>query len=101
MALAWTPDKTLAKLVHQIHGCAVCTASASMAAQRLVGRTRAEIGAMAAAFAARLGKTGFEEAWGDFQAFNGIERFPARIHCATLVWEAIQRALEKAPGAHS
>lgn len=99
VALAWTPDNTLARLVHQVHGCAVSTAAASMAAQRLVGRTRAEITAMAAAFAARLGKTGFEEAWGDFQAFNGIERYPARIRCATLVWEALERALEKAPGA--
>lgn len=99
VALAWTPEHTVAELVHQVHGCAVCTASASMASQRLVGRTRAEIAAMATAFAARLGKTGFEDAWGDFQAFNGIERFPARIRCATLVWEAIERALEKAPGA--
>ena len=64
-------------------------------AQRLEGRTRDEIKAMAAAYAARLGKTGFEEAWGDFQAFNGIERFPARIHCASLIWRAVEQALAR------
>mgnify|MGYP003603806076 CR=1 FL=1 len=95
VALKWTPEGTLAGLVHDVHGCAVSVAAASMVAQRLEGRTRDEIKAMAAAFAARLGKTGFEEAWGDFQAFNGIERFPARIHCASLIWRAVEQALAR------
>lgn len=93
--LAWTPDGTLARLVHELRGCAVSAAAASMAARRLEGKTRAEIAAMAAAFADRIGRTGFEEEWGDFQAFNGIERFPARIHCARLVWRAVEQALAK------
>jgi NifU-like protein involved in Fe-S cluster formation len=66
-----------------------------MVARRLEGKTRAEIATLAAAFEARLGRTGFEDAWGDFQAFNGIEWFPARIHCAGLVWKAVAQALEK------
>lgn len=93
LKLKWTPDGGLEQLVHEIHGCAVCTASASMAARRLEGKNRAEMASMAAAFAARLGSTGFEEEWGDFQAFNGIEKFPARIACAQLVWRALEQAL--------
>lgn len=96
--LTWTPEGTLDQLTYEVHGCAVSLAAASMVAQRLAGRTRPEIAAMATAFAARLGRTGFEEAWGDFQAFNGIERFPARIHCATLVWKAVEQALAKGGG---
>jgi nitrogen fixation NifU-like protein len=91
--LAWTPEGTLARLVHEVHGCAVSLAAASMTARRLEGRTRAEITTMAAAFRSRLGRAGFEEAWGDFQAFNGIERFPARVACAALVWRAVESAL--------
>lgn len=91
--LDWTPEGGLERMVHELHGCAVSAAAASMAARRLEGKTRAEIATMAAAFAARIGKTGFEEAWGDFQAFNGIERYPARIHCAKLVWKAVEAAL--------
>jgi nitrogen fixation protein NifU and related proteins len=91
--LAWTPDGTLETLVHELRGCAVSVAAASMASRRLEGKTRAEMATMAAAFAARIGGAGFEEAWGDFQAFNGIERYPARIHCAKLVWQAVERAL--------
>ena len=97
--LHWTPDGTLGRLTHELHGCAVSAAAASMAAKRLEGKTLAEIGTMAQAFAARLGRAGFEDAWGDFQAFNGIEKYPARIHCAALVWRAVERALAKSrPG---
>ena len=98
VALSWTPEGTLEKLVHELRGCAVSAASASMAARRLEGKTRAEIETMASAFAARLGSAGFEEEWGDFQAFNGIEQYPARIHCARLVWRAVEQALAKTRG---
>ena len=98
LKLDWTPGGGLARLTHETHGCAVCTASASMTAQRLEGKTCPEIAAMAAAFVARLGQTGFEEAWGDFRAFNGIEKYPARISCARLVWQALERALARKKG---
>jgi nitrogen fixation protein NifU and related proteins len=98
VTLAWTPGGCLERMTHEVHGCAVSLAAASMVAQRLEGKTRAEIETMAAAFTARLGRAGFEEAWGDFQAFNGIERFPARIRCAMLVWRAVEQALAKEKG---
>lgn len=91
--LVWTPGGGLERLVYEIHGCAVSTAAASMAARRLEGKTPDEIAATAAAFAVRLGRSGFEEEWGDFQAFNGIEKYPARRHCAMLVWQALEKAL--------
>ena len=97
--LAWTPEGGLGRMTYELHGCAVSAAAASMTAQRLEGKTRAEIATMAAAFAARLGKTGFEEEWGDFRAFNGIEAYPARIHCARLVWQAVEKALARRGGA--
>ena len=93
--LFWTPGGGLERMTYELHGCAVSVASASMAAQRLEGKTIAEIETMGAAFAARLGRSGFEEEWGDFQAFNGIEKYPARIHCAMLVWRALELALAK------
>ena len=93
VVLSWTPDGALEHLTYELHGCAVSLAAASMVAKRLEGKNRAEIASMASAFAARIGRTGFEEEWGDFQAFNGIERYPARIHCAMLVWQAIHQVL--------
>lgn len=99
--LEWTPEGSLKRLTHELHGCAVSRAAASVLARRLEGKTREEIAAMGSAFRSRLGKRGFEEEWGEFQMFNGIERFPARIHCAALPWKAVERALagEAAGGA--
>ena len=93
--LSWTPGGGLERMTYELHGCAVSAAAASMAARRLEGKTPEEIETMAAAFEARLGQAGFERQWGDFQAFNGIEKFPARIHCARLVWRALEAALAK------
>ena len=33
-----------------------------------------------------------------YRAFNGIEKYPARIHCAMLVWNALSQALAKKRG---
>ena len=96
--LAWTPGGVLERLTYELHGCAVSAAAASMAARRLEGRTRAQTAAMAAAFAARIGREGFEAEWGDYQAFNGIEKYPVRIQCARLVWRAVEQALAKGQG---
>jgi len=101
VSLSWTSEGCLEHLTYELHGCAVSTAAASMVAHRLEGRTCAEITAMTSAFRARLGEKGFEEEWGDFQALNGIEQFPARIHCATLVWKAIEQALSKSEATRS
>jgi nitrogen fixation protein NifU and related proteins len=98
VALAWSSDQCLERMTYELHGCAVSMAAASMVAQRLEGKTPAEIATMRQAFTARIGQTGFEEEWGDFQAFNGIERYPARIHCAMLVWQAIDKALPPLKG---
>lgn len=98
IALQWGADGRLEKMTHELQGCAVSKASASLASQKLAGLTAAEIREVAAGFHARLGQTGFEKEWGDFQMFNGIEKFPARIHCARLVWQAVAQALAKREG---
>lgn len=98
IVLQWGPDGTLEKMTHELHGCAVSAASASLASQKLLGRSPAEIHGIATAFQARLGQAPFEDEWGDFQMFNGIEKFPARIHCARLVWQAVTQALAKKEG---
>ena len=71
MALAWTPEGTLDKLTHEVHGCAVSAAAASMVAQRLEGRTRAEIQTMAAAFDGPPGPHGLR---GGVGRFPGVQR---------------------------
>lgn len=91
----WQPNGVLESLVFEIHGCAVSTAVASMTAQRVCGKTADAIQAMSTDFLARLGHDGFDASWGDFQALNGLEKFPARLHCARLIWCALEQVLQK------
>jgi nitrogen fixation NifU-like protein len=76
-------------------GCSISQASASMLTERVVGRTAEEAAALAARFTAML--HGDEEAardpaLGDLRALAGVARFPARVRCAMLAWEALKEA---------
>ncbi len=35
-----------------------------------------------------------EEPLGDAALLAGVQKFPARIKCATLAWKALERAVE-------
>ena len=80
------------------HACAIATASASLLTEHVrgqtVGHARALVERMdalcagapddAAAAGAALGELG---------VFAGVRRYPARVRCATLAWDALRRAL--------
>lgn len=36
------------------------------------------------------------KALGDLQALQGVAKFPARVRCALLAWEALERTAEQA-----
>ena len=83
----------LERFEHATRGCAVCRASASLAAVATAGKTRAELLALADTFDACLASGDFSALGGDFGAFDGITSFPARRHCARLPWTALRHAL--------
>lgn len=77
-------------------GCAIATASASMMADALRGRTRAEAEALCGAFESLLaGAAGETEtaALGELGAFAGVRRYPVRVKCARLPWQTLVTAL--------
>ncbi len=77
-------------------GCAIATASASMMADALGGRTRAEAEALGRAFETLLaGSAGEAEvaALGELGAFAGVRRYPVRVKCARLPWQTLAAAL--------
>lgn len=90
--LVWDGD-ILARFEHRTRGCAVCKASASLAATATSGKTRAELSGLADAFEACLAAGDFAPLGGDFRIFDGIGAYPSRRHCARLPWTAIRRAL--------
>ncbi|MGF1982162.1 Fe-S cluster assembly sulfur transfer protein SufU [Lactococcus taiwanensis] len=79
------------------HGCTISTASASMMTVAVLGKTKAQALDLAKLFSAMV--TGEEderqEALGDAQFLAGVSKFPARVKCSTLAWNALKKALDE------
>ena len=75
-------------------GCSISQASASMMTQLLKGKTRGEIESIRNHFRdLMLGTAGVSEELGPLRALAGVARFPARVKCALLAWNALESAL--------
>jgi nitrogen fixation NifU-like protein len=79
-------------------GCSISMASASMMTEAIKGKTVEEALAIAEEFRKMMrGEETFDaEQLGDLEALQGVCKFPARIKCATLAWNALQKATEQA-----
>ncbi len=78
-------------------GCAICSASASMMAERVPGQPVESVRGFASAFAGMMrgGPDMTDEALGDLVALRGVRRYPLRVKCATMPWHALETALKK------
>lgn len=75
-------------------GCAISQASASMLAERLGGKNRAEAEEEIEAFLLMM-RTEENEDLGDLVALKNVVQTPNRIRCATLAWDALKRGMER------
>lgn len=79
----------------QGRGCAVSKASASMLTVAVKGKTRAEARELAEEFKALLrGEPVDETRLGKLKVFAGLSAYPMRVKCATMVWHALNEALQ-------
>ncbi|HET9636435.1 MAG TPA: SUF system NifU family Fe-S cluster assembly protein [Gemmatimonadaceae bacterium] len=79
-------------------GCSISQASASMMTQLLKGKTRAEIDSIRTRFRdLMLGTAEATDELGPLRALSGVARFPARVKCALLAWNALESALSEKP----
>lgn len=83
----------------QGQGCSISQASASMMTQLVEEKSIEEAAALAARFTEMM--HGSEEAardksLGDLRALAGVSKFPVRIKCALLAWEALGEASKRA-----
>jgi nitrogen fixation NifU-like protein len=79
-------------------GCSISQASVSMMTTLLQGRELDEADELAKRFTAMM--HGDEDAakdrtLGDLRALQGVSKFPVRIKCALLGFDALQEALKK------
>jgi nitrogen fixation NifU-like protein len=78
-------------------GCAICMASASLLCTHLPGRTRSGAARLHGDLLALLSGDGATEAAGPLAPLGGVRPYPSRVLCATLPWQAAQRALGPDP----
>jgi nitrogen fixation NifU-like protein len=77
-------------------GCAISQASASMMTQLVKGKDAGAIDALRIRFREMmLGDLSAvtDEKLGSLRALSGVARFPARVKCALLAWNALESAL--------
>lgn len=78
------------------HGCSISQASASMLTEAVTGKQLTEALDLAASVRAMFtGETEIDlESLGDLEALQGVNKYPVRIKCATLAWNALQVGAE-------
>lgn len=89
-------DEVIEAVMFSGRGCAISQAAASLMTGALTGRTLEAGAALREAFGAMM--RGDSEAerdvmLGSLRGLAGIGRFPARIRCALLPWEAVEAAV--------
>jgi nitrogen fixation NifU-like protein len=85
----------LAEMAFRGQGCAISQASTSMMTERLKGRSLAEAGGVLSQVRAMLveGAEPDERGLGDLAALQGVAKLPARVKCAMLGWNVLEKGL--------
>lgn len=77
------------------HGCSISQASASMMTQLIKGKTLAEARRLGARFGEMMNgspEAARDSALGEARALAGVARFPVRVKCALLGWNALEES---------
>lgn len=74
-------------------GCSISMASASMMTEAVTGKTLEEAVAMADDFSSLMKGEPVEFELEDIEALSGVNKFPARIKCAMLAWNALRKGV--------
>ncbi len=87
---------------HVGQGCSISQASVSMMTNLIKGKELWEADAVAERFTAMMHgdeDAAKDRAMGDLRALQGVSKFPVRIKCALLAFDALQEALKDTRGA--
>ena len=78
------------------NGCTISTASSSMMTDAVIGKTKAEALELAEIFSLMIqGDHKDKDKLGEAKLLAGVSKFPQRIKCATLSWNALRKAIER------
>lgn len=77
-------------------GCTISTASASMMTEAVLGKNIGQAKELATIFSQMVQgqEDSRQKELGDASLLGGVAKFPQRIKCATLSWNALKKAIE-------
>lgn len=78
-------------------GCSISQAAASMMTEAVKGKTAAEASALWDRYHAMIlgdQSAASDKTLGPLRSLSGVSKFPARVRCALLAWNALEEALE-------
>jgi nitrogen fixation NifU-like protein len=81
-------------------GCSISLSSASMMTDAVKGKSLDEALQIAEDFSSLMKGQNVEFEYEDIEALSGVNKFPARIKCATLAWNALRKGIEQSKHAH-
>ncbi|CAG7646496.1 Zinc-dependent sulfurtransferase SufU [Paenibacillus solanacearum] len=81
-------------------GCSISLSSASMMTEAVKGKTLDEALRMADQFSGLMKGESVEFEYEDIDALSGVNKFPARIKCATLAWNALRKGIDQVKENH-
>lgn len=90
-------DGVLQNLGFTGSGCAISKSSASIMTSLLKNKTHDEALTLKNAFLSLLMEDESQSAAdlsAQLKVFEGVKQYPARVKCATLIWRALEKALE-------
>ena len=92
-------DGRIAEATFDGRGCSISLAAASMITALVKGRRVAAVDGLRHAFADGLAPDGpaLPKELGDLRALAGVKRFPSRVRCAVLPFDALGEALAADP----
>lgn len=94
-------DDAIAEARFVGQGCSISQASVSMMTQLLEGRSLADASELAGRFTELMhgdAEAAKDRSLGDLRALAGVHKFPTRVRCALLGFDALQEALKKSEG---
>lgn len=89
-------DETVKEVRFDGRGCSISQASASMMTEAVKEKSVSEALDLIRRFKGMLRSelTASDADLGDLEALQGVAKFPVRIKCAVLSWEALRQGLE-------
>lgn len=96
LSVKFDAEDRLEDIVFLNSGCTISTASASMMTDAVLGKTKQEILELATIFSEMVQgqKDERQVQLGDAAFLSGVAKFPQRIKCATLAWNALKKTIE-------